>query len=65
LERNRLLLAEADSLGERARALKGGDIGLLRIGAPPQVIEALFAPFAWGGRQKKQGFVARHRSGKR
>ena len=54
MERNRLLLAEADSLGERARALKGGDIGTLRIGAPPQVIEALFAPIRVGGGGKKK-----------
>jgi len=55
LERSRLLLAEADSLGERARALKGGDVGLLRIGAPPQVIEALFAPFATRYRRRNPG----------
>jgi LysR family transcriptional regulator, cyn operon transcriptional activator len=55
LERSRLLLAEADSLGERARALKGGSAGLLRIGAPPQVIEVLFAPFAARYRRRHPG----------
>jgi DNA-binding transcriptional LysR family regulator len=55
LERSRLLLAEADSLGERARALKGGSAGLLRIGAPPQVIEVLFAPFAARYRHRHPG----------
>jgi LysR family transcriptional regulator, cyn operon transcriptional activator len=45
LRRSRRLLAEADALGERARALKGGETGILRIGATPQVIENLLAGF--------------------
>jgi DNA-binding transcriptional LysR family regulator len=45
LRRSRRLLAEADSLGERARMLKAGDTGILRIGATPQVIENLLAQF--------------------
>ncbi len=45
LRRSRRLLAEADSLAERARALKGGQTGLLRVGATPQVIENLLAEF--------------------
>src|SRR5262245_12416962 len=36
LDRSRQLLADADSLVERARVLKAGHTGLLRIGAPPQ-----------------------------
>jgi len=40
LERTRRLLADADALRERARALVGGEAGVLRIGAPPQFIEA-------------------------
>ena len=51
LRRSRRLLAEADALGERARALKGGETGILRIGATPQVIENLLA-----------GFLTRYRS---
>src|SRR4030081_2069417 len=35
----RRLLAEADLLGERARSLKTGETGILRVGATPQVIE--------------------------
>src|SRR5712675_3593356 len=41
----RRLLAEADSLGERARSLKTGETGILRVGATPQVIENLLADF--------------------
>src|SRR5512145_668909 len=33
LQRSRRLLADATSLGERARALKGGETGVLRVGA--------------------------------
>jgi DNA-binding transcriptional LysR family regulator len=40
LERTRRLLADAEALGERARALAGGEAGVLRIGATPQFIEA-------------------------
>ncbi len=45
LRRSRRLVADADSLGERARALKTGQTGTLRVGATPQVIEALIANF--------------------
>ena len=45
LRRGRRLLAEAESLGERARELKSGEAGILRVGATPQVIENLLAPF--------------------
>ena len=45
LRRSRRLLADADSLGERARSLKNGDTGILRVGATPQMIENLFADF--------------------
>src|SRR5260370_36971466 len=41
LRRSRQLLADADAIGERARALKGGDTGVLRVGATPQLIESL------------------------
>jgi LysR family cyn operon transcriptional activator len=50
LLRSRHLLAEASALGERAQALRGGERGVLRVGAPPHVIETVFA-----------GFLARHR----
>ena len=45
LQRSRRLLAEAESLGERARELKSGETGILRVAATPQVIENLLAPF--------------------
>src|SRR5215470_12256694 len=40
LGRARRLLADAEALRERARALAGGETGVLRVGAPPQFIEA-------------------------
>jgi len=45
LRHSRRLLTEASTLSERARALKAGQAGLLRIGATPQVIETLLADF--------------------
>src|SRR5256885_31538 len=45
LRRTRRLLTDVESLGERARALKGGHTGVLRVGATPQAIESLLAPF--------------------
>jgi LysR family transcriptional regulator, cyn operon transcriptional activator len=45
LRHSRRLLAEVGSLSERARALKGGQAGFLRVGATPQVIENLLADF--------------------
>jgi len=45
LRRSRHLLAEAAALIERARSLKSGETGILRVGATPQVIENLIAQF--------------------
>lgn len=45
LKRARRLLADAEALGERAKMLKGGQSGTLRVSATPQVIETLLAPF--------------------
>jgi LysR family transcriptional regulator, cyn operon transcriptional activator len=45
LRRSRRLLADADSLAERAHALKGGQTGILRVSASPQVLENILAPF--------------------
>jgi LysR family cyn operon transcriptional activator len=39
------LLSGAESLAERARAMKGGHAGVLRIGTTPQAIESLLAGF--------------------
>jgi len=45
LRRSRRLLSEADMLGEQARALKSGQIGVLRLGATTQWIESVLADF--------------------
>ncbi len=55
LRRSRNLLREADSLGERARALKGGQSGVLRVGATPQLIESLLAVFLMHYRRRHPG----------
>jgi LysR family cyn operon transcriptional activator len=55
LRRGRRLLAEAESLGERARSLKSGETGILRVGATPQVIENLLAEFLIEYRQRHPG----------
>jgi DNA-binding transcriptional LysR family regulator len=55
LRRSRRLLVEADSLGERARMLKAGETGILRVGATPQVIENLLAQFLTRYRRRHPG----------
>jgi LysR family transcriptional regulator, cyn operon transcriptional activator len=55
LRRSRRLLTDADSLGERARALKSGDTGLLRVGAAPQAIETVLAVFLSRYRRRHPG----------
>jgi DNA-binding transcriptional LysR family regulator len=45
LRRSRRLLVDVEAIGERARALKAAQTGLLRVGATPQVIENLLAEF--------------------
>ena len=45
LRRSRRLLADVDSLAERAHSLKGGQTGILRVSASPQVLEKILAPF--------------------
>src|SRR3954468_12654890 len=55
LERSRRLLAEAESLGERARELKRGETGILRVAATPQVIENLLADFLVRYRRRHPG----------
>lgn len=45
LRRSRRLLAEVQSLTERAGALKKGETGTLRVGATPQVIENALSAF--------------------
>jgi LysR family cyn operon transcriptional activator len=55
LRRARRLLADADSIGERARSLKTGATGILRVGATPQVIENLLAEFLTRYRRRYPG----------
>lgn len=55
LRRSRRLLAEADALGERARSLKTGETGILRVGATPHVIENLLADFLTQYRRRHPG----------
>ena len=55
LRRSRRLLSDAESLGERARALKGGHTGLLRVGATPQAMETLLAAFLARYRRRHPG----------
>lgn len=45
LRQGRRLLMDADSLVARARALKGGDTGILRVGATPMTVESTLSPF--------------------
>jgi DNA-binding transcriptional LysR family regulator len=52
LSRSRRVLGDVEALGERARALKGGQAGLLRVGATPQVIECLLADYLTGHRRR-------------
>ena len=53
--RHRRLLTEVSSLSERARALRTGQAGLLRVGATPQVIENLLADFLVQYRRRHPG----------
>ena len=45
LRRSRRLLQDIDAISERARELKGGHGGMLRVGATPQVIEVTLSQF--------------------
>jgi LysR family transcriptional regulator, cyn operon transcriptional activator len=55
LVRSRQLLFDADALGQRASALKAGEVGVLRVGATPQVIESLLANFLLRYRERYGG----------
>ncbi len=55
LQMSRRVLRDVEAIGERARALKTGNVGLLRIGATPQVIENLLADFLKGYRHSHPG----------
>ena len=55
LMRSRQLLFDADAIGQRASALKTGEVGVLRVGATPQVIENLLADFLLRYRKRHAG----------
>jgi DNA-binding transcriptional LysR family regulator len=55
LVRSRHLLSDVAALGERASALKSGKVGVLRVGATPQVIERLLAEFLPRYRKRHTG----------
>ncbi len=55
LRRCRRVLAEVQTLDERARLLKAGETGILRVGATPQVIENLLASFLTRYRRRHPG----------
>jgi LysR family transcriptional regulator, cyn operon transcriptional activator len=55
LVRSRRLLLEAEAFGQRASALKTGEVGVLRVGATPQVIENLLADFLSRYRKRHVG----------
>jgi LysR family transcriptional regulator, cyn operon transcriptional activator len=55
LRRSRELLAHAQSLRERACALKAGHAGVIKIGATPPMIETVLTGFLAGHRQRHPG----------
>ena len=55
LQRAHRLLTDAEALGERARSLKSGQTGVLRMGATPQAMETLLAGFLPRYRRKHPG----------
>ncbi len=59
LQSSRRVLAEADAMLERARALRKGDTGLLSIGATPPMIEAVLAGFLPGHQERHPGIEIR------
>ena len=55
LRHGRTILTSVDALYERARELRGGTSGLLRLGSTPQAIEYVLAPFLKTYRAKHPG----------
>jgi LysR family cyn operon transcriptional activator len=55
VRRSRQLLADAQSLRERARALKAGHTGVIKIGSTPPMIETVLTGFLAGHRQRHPG----------
>jgi LysR family transcriptional regulator, cyn operon transcriptional activator len=59
LRRSRRVLDEANGLTERARALKSGDAGMLKIGATPPMIEGILLSFLPGWRRRHPAIEVR------
>jgi DNA-binding transcriptional LysR family regulator len=59
LKWSRRLLTDAEAIGERARALKSGQSGVLRVGAMPQLIESVLVPFLKQYRRRHPGVEIR------
>jgi LysR family transcriptional regulator, cyn operon transcriptional activator len=59
LKWSRRLLIDAEAIGERARALKSGQTGVLRVGAMPQLIESVLVPFLKQYRRRHPGVEIR------
>jgi LysR family transcriptional regulator, cyn operon transcriptional activator len=59
LPQSRRLLIDAEAIGERARALKSGQTGVLRVGAVPQLIESMMVPFLKQYRRRHPGVETR------
>jgi len=55
LRQSHQLLAAADLLVDRARALKGGRTGTLKVAATPHVIDGVLAPFLRGHHSRHPG----------
>lgn len=59
LRQSRRVLMETDLLNARARALKGGHTGILRVGATPMAIETTLSVFTSGYQQRYPGVEVR------
>src|SRR6185312_16760654 len=59
LLRSRRLLTDAESLSDRARALRAGETGVLQVGATPQAIETVLAGFLSAYRRRHPGVDVR------
>lgn len=57
--RGRQLLTDADSFSERARSLRGGDAGIIRVGVAPLTLESLLPPFLIRHQRRHPGVEVR------
>jgi DNA-binding transcriptional LysR family regulator len=59
LRRSRDVLAQAEAVRDRARALRGGVVGVLRVGATPQMTQSVLASFLARYRRSRPGIDVR------